>query len=171
MKNIEIDFEVYKHLTFMRENEQMTYNDVIRKLLNLPKLLETETKLPCNNGRAYESLFNNIIVADGWTSKGIFFPNGTIFRANHKGIEYEAEIHSGKLMYRFNYYLRSLIGQVDGQQQLTQDNIDDIKSLSAAASLITGNNVNGWRFWEVKRPQDSEWRKASELLVKPEDGE
>lgn len=30
------------------------------------------------------------------------------------------------------------------------------RSLSAAARAITGNSVNGWRFWQVVEPQQAE---------------
>jgi hypothetical protein len=29
-------------------------------------------------------------------------------------------------------------------------------SLSAAAKVITGNSVNGWRFWKVVKPQPTD---------------
>jgi hypothetical protein len=29
-------------------------------------------------------------------------------------------------------------------------------SLSAAAKVITGNSVNGWRFWKVVEPQPTD---------------
>jgi len=39
-------------------------------------------------------------------------------------------------------------------------------SASAAAIAVTGNSVNGWGFWEVKRPQDSEWILLNNLRKK-----
>lgn len=36
-------------------------------------------------------------------------------------------------------------------------------SPSEAAHAITGNNVNGWRFCEAKRPSDTEWRVMDQL--------
>jgi hypothetical protein len=30
------------------------------------------------------------------------------------------------------------------------------RSLSAAARAVTGNSVNGWRFWQVVEPQQAE---------------
>ena len=35
MHTIEIDFDVFKKLTAMRETETMAYNDVLRKMLGL----------------------------------------------------------------------------------------------------------------------------------------
>ena len=35
------------------------------------------------------------------------------------------------------------------------------RSLSAAAKAITGNSVNGWRFWKVVKPQMAEEPEAA----------
>ncbi len=35
MPSIDIDFDIYKELTSLRETEDVTYNDVIRELLEL----------------------------------------------------------------------------------------------------------------------------------------
>ena len=86
MKSIEIDFEVYKHLTMMRETEEVSYNDVIRRLLNLGQR---------SNGKSD-------IVEKGkkpFVTKGVSFPHGTKFKANYKGKNYYAEVQDGALVY------------------------------------------------------------------------
>lgn len=81
--DIEVDFEVYKQLTLLRENEEVTYNDVIRDLLSM------------NSGdeNAGESVTNP------WVWKGVRFPEGTRFRATYKGQQYFAEVQDGGLYY------------------------------------------------------------------------
>ena len=37
---IEVDFTVYKELTYRRESETDTYNSVIRRLLSLPPVVD-----------------------------------------------------------------------------------------------------------------------------------
>jgi hypothetical protein len=76
---IEVDFEVYKALTLLRESETTTYNDVIRQLLKLGK--------PKQNPASAS--------AKGATYKGIFFPDGTLFEATYKGRRYTAHIQDG----------------------------------------------------------------------------
>lgn len=71
-----------------------------------------------------------------WVVKGVTFPESTEFRARYKGREYRATAESGAMMY-------------DGSR---------FKSPSAAAIAITGNSVNGWKFWECRRPGESSWR-------------
>jgi hypothetical protein len=76
---------------------------------------------------------------------GIGFPEGTQFRKTYKGQTYTAEIKNGRW-----------IG-TDGKPR---------KSPSDAAVSITKNNVNGWRFWECKRPSDMDWQLMDNLRRK-----
>lgn len=73
---------------------------------------------------------------------GRFLPNGSQLRATYKGAVYYAEISTNKLV------------DADGKV---------FASASAAASAITGTNVNGLTFWEVKKPTDDEWGKLISL--------
>ena len=73
----------------------------------------------------------------GATFKGTFFPDGTQFRVTYKGRTYTAQIQDGVWV------------GADGATRA---------SPSEAAVKITGNNVNGWRFWQCKRPGDPGWQ-------------
>lgn len=57
---IEIDFDVFKELTASRRAETVSYNDMLRELLNLP-----------------ESRITSPVAVEGWTWKGVTLPNGT----------------------------------------------------------------------------------------------
>ena len=72
----------------------------------------------------------------GWTWKGVTLPNGTELRANYKGRVYKAAIV---------------------ESQWVQDG-ETYTSPSAAGFKITQAGLNGWRFWEAKRPGDTDWR-------------
>jgi len=72
----------------------------------------------------------------GYSAGGRHLPNGTELKAEYKGTVYLAGIENGKIL--------SAGGKSFG-------------SLSAAARDITGNNVNGLRFWRAKRPGDDQW--------------
>jgi len=76
-----------------------------------------------------------------WVTKGVSFPHGTEFRTQYKGQEYIGRVQNGALV-------------VNGKRY---------SSPSAAAVAITGNAVNGWRFWECKLPDSSRWRLAASL--------
>jgi hypothetical protein len=116
MPHIEVDFEVYKQLTNRRPVESVTYNDVVRELLKLPK--------PERGGKPQN------ITGRPWVVSNTSFPEGSEFTADHKGKSYTAFVREGKL-------------DVNGRKFSTP---------SAAAISVTGNSVNGWRFWKCKLP-------------------
>jgi hypothetical protein len=72
---------------------------------------------------------------NGCLYKGVHFPEGTQFRTTYKGKTYTGEIKGG----------------------VWTDERGLHSSPSAAASAITNSGINGWRFWECKRPGDPGW--------------
>ncbi len=78
-----------------------------------------------------------------WIAKGVIFPAGTEFRAAYKGQVRAGHVEDGKLV-------------VDGQYY---------DSPSAAARAITGNYVNGWRFWDCRFPGKSTWQRIENLRI------
>lgn len=74
-----------------------------------------------------------------WVAKGVSFAEGTDFRARYKGREFMARVLGGAMVF-------------DGQA---------FKSPSAAAFAITGNSVNGWKFWETRRAGEKQWQPMS----------
>ena len=146
MRHIEIDFEVFKALTARRRDESHTYNEVIRELLDIDSGSAVHKPAPLReNGMITIAEFANAgrAATSGFATRGLFLPNGTLFRATHKGSSYGARIVDGKWL----------------NEEGTEHG-----SPSAAASAITGNNVNGWRFWQAKRPSDTEWRTLDGLM-------
>lgn len=173
---IDIDFEVFKSLTALRLSETDSYNAVIRRLIGLPNAnsLAAFSEVPppkvpvgvvnalasigskagrrgpfgldARDGNAHatrEAPGGLLGIYSGGTWLGnVHFPEGTRFRATYKGQTYHAEIQGGQW-----------IG-ADGKTR---------RSPSDAASAISGNNVNGWRFWYVQMPGDPSWRKLDEL--------
>lgn len=83
MPQIEIDFDVFKELTMRRPTEGVTYNDVVRELLKLPKSA-TPARPLANTSKPW-------IVSD--TS----FPAGSEFMAEYKGNTYSGIVKDGKL--------------------------------------------------------------------------
>lgn len=135
---IEIDFEVFKALTSLRQSENHTYNEVLRDLLGLQKTLS----------RQMNERFGGLAAAlgpkpnTGFVSRGLYLPDGTLLRVMYKGRTYEARIENGKWLFP------------DGRE---------FTSPSGAAHAVTGTQVNGLRFWEARRPSDTEWRKLDAL--------
>lgn len=139
MPQIEVDFEVWKALTLKRHSESHSYNDVLRELLDIDTAsVIRENALAQSLVRWIEPVASlSMGPTTGIALRGLVLPNGTRLRATHKGTAHAAQIVDGKWV--------SDGGEVFG-------------SPSAAATAITGNNVNGWRFWQAKRPSDGEWR-------------
>lgn len=137
MASIDVDFDVYKALTVLRQSENDTYNDVVRRLL-----ASTESVLKGAAPKAAISLPLPSVSAsattstNAWHTKGVIFPPGTEFRGSYKGKLHFGKVESGALV-------------VNGKRY---------HSPSAAAVAITGTSVNGRLFWEFKRPGSDHWQ-------------
>lgn len=134
MTMLKVDFDVYKAITALRESESMTENDVLRQVLGLTKKTEQQSDFE-DIKKLVEPLLGSLTV------KGVTFPEGTQFRASYKGLIHTATVENGNII-------------VNGQR---------CKSPSKAAEAITGNSVNGWKFWECKLPSDNHWIAISSL--------
>lgn len=144
MYAIDVDLDVFKALTARIEEEGQTHNDVLRDMLALDSVIEAELEGPL--AAAADALSRNFNTHFGhFYSRGLLLPNGTELRARYKGNQHFARISDGKW---FN---------ADG---------GEFSSPSAAAGAITGTTVNGWRFWEAKRPGDRGWRRLDILNAK-----
>lgn len=72
----------------------------------------------------------------GLTCKGLHLPAGTELRANYKGSVQYGVVEDGAIV-------------VNNKKAATP---------SQAATLVTGNNVNGWMFWECRLPGGDGWK-------------
>lgn len=136
MHTIDIDFDVFKKLTSMRETEAVTYNDVLRRALGIGPPAPTTS-----SAKAASQSADPATLSGSWTTKGVTFPAGTEFRAVHKGHTTHGRVEAGALA-------------VNGKRY---------ESPSAAAVAITGNSVNGWVFWECKKPGSTSWQMIKSL--------
>jgi hypothetical protein len=82
MPQIDIDFDVFKELTNRRATEAVTYNDVIREALKMPKTAKAAK--PTVNGQP-------------WVVSGTGFPSGSDFMADYKGTAHTGIVKDGKL--------------------------------------------------------------------------
>lgn len=145
MTSIEIDFDLFKELTFLRRDEADSLSDVIRRLLAASETARSSVQqigagndVPPPEQRkpsisVYRARIGSRTARSGWIVKGISFPSGTQFRAIYKGKTYTGIVRDNAL-------------EIDGKL---------LDSPSDAAKHVTGTNVNGWRFWECKRPGEN----------------
>ena len=135
MQQIEIDFEVWKELTIRRAHEGHSYKDVLRDLLNLK---------PATHQQHADAPVPLSGKHKGFALRDGELVEGTQLRAVYKGEEHRAYIREGRWI------------DEDGREH---------SSPSAAASAISGTNVNGLRFWHAKRPNDRDFTRLDILLA------
>ncbi len=129
MQSIKIDLEVYKIVESKRDSFEESPNDILRRLLGLPSLLEESKTQEANDDR------------QGWAVGGVFIRKGTPIRSSYKGHVVKAAVVHGGLEFNGKKYT----------------------SPSGAAMEATGNNVNGWRFWEYLDQDSGIWRQLDFL--------
>ena len=130
MRTIEIDFDVHKLIETKRTSFSETPNMVLRRLLEIEKHGESTQidKPPLPSGRP-------------WSGKGVTLPHGTEVR-----MEYNGQLHNGRIM--------------DGQWVVEgKKSISPSRAASYAGITKGGRNpsLNGWIYWQVKRPSDLDW--------------
>lgn len=141
---IEVSLDVYKALTAALNYEGQTYDDVLRALLRLDSPMELENRNPALDRIEPVVLgFSRGLDPKAFYSRGLRIPDGTKLRATYKGVPYIADIRDGCWV------------DMNGVSH---------SSPSAAASAITGNNVNGLRFWEAQLPGEELWRRLDSLV-------
>ncbi len=77
-----------------------------------------------------------------WITKGVTFPEGTSFKSEYKGRIFKAEVKDNLLVLN------------DGTE---------FTSPSSAATYITKTEVNGWKFWQCRFPDQDNWITISDL--------
>ena len=140
--DIDVDLDVFKALTALIQEEGQSHNDVLRELLSLDSPTEADIS---PSVFPIENIFAKNLYAGQFYSRGLVLPSGTELRARYKGEQHFATIIDGKWI---------------------DSSGDEQSSPSSAAKAITGNSVNGWRFWEAKRPGDRGWRRLDILNAK-----
>ncbi len=138
MRSIEIDFDIHKLIEMERNSFGETPNMVLRRLLKLEALNESpsETERDSNRG--------------AWVWKGVRLPSGTELSMEYRGRQYRGEIQDAAWC-------------VEGKK---------FKSPSAAAGGVARTkdggtpSLDGWKYWWVRRPGESEWIALSSLRPK-----
>jgi hypothetical protein len=138
MRPIEIDFEVHKTIEMARTSFDETPNDVLRRLLSIDKAVPKKgTSDVAPSGK-------------DWAWKDISLPHGTELRMEYNGQTYSGEIVDGSFL-------------VEGTK---------VKSPSdAACTVATTKNgrktsLNGWIYWQFKRPGERVWKYIDTLRGK-----
>lgn len=131
MSAIDIDFDVHQKIELARTGFDETPNDVLRRLLGITKKTGV-SDVNEPEGRA-------------WSGKGVTLPHGTELRMEHNGKVYTGRIDQGEWL-------------VEGVRAKSPSD--------AACRVATTRNgskpsLNGWIYWQAKRPGDRAWKAIS----------
>ncbi len=143
LQKIEIDFDIHKLIEAERKSFDEPPYVALRRLLKLPQPETTpKTTKTETEGRPF-------------IEDGVSVPHGSLARMEYlRGTQvYEGRFLDGKLV-------------VNGESYT---------SLSAAASSLAvtrkghKTSLNGWLYWEAKFPNETKWRKLSDLrdIIRP----
>jgi hypothetical protein len=137
-RSIEIDFEVHQKIELERTSFEELPNDALRRLLGLGLKAQIAQTI---NAR------DNLPIGRAWSGKGVTLPHSTELK-----MEYNGSVHLGTI--------DDGIWMVEGTQ---------CKSPSDAASAVAKTrggrttSLNGWIYWQVKRPTDRKWVRIDAL--------
>lgn len=132
-RSIEIDFEVHKRIELERQSFAETPNAVLRRLLGIDEGAAVKPEVR-KDGRP-------------WAGKGVSLPHGTEVR-----MEYNGRVHTGT---------------IDNGTWVVEG--EEYKSPSAAAGGAARTRagkrtqLDGWIYWQAKRPGDAQWIGISQL--------
>lgn len=98
--------------------------------------------------KSADQILREVLIKDNdalVTKEGVIFPNGTAFQAWYKDRSYYAKVSNGTI-------------EIMGKH---------VETVSAAAKVIVNRPINGWDFWDCKRPGENKFVPVSQLrLVK-----
>lgn len=134
-KMIEIDVDVHKSIEAARNSFEESANDIIRRLLGFSEKPRVDSGQ--NSGRPWSK------------QNGVTLPHGTALKMEYNGTPYLGEIIDGKWVF--------------GELQFTSPS----GAASALAVTKSGGKtkLDGWLYWQVKRPGDSNWIRIDDLRV------
>lgn len=154
LRRIEIDFDVHKKIEEARRSFSDSPNAVLRRLLNIGDNEQSSERLaPMDNepgevpGVKSARPWLDEDSEQPWWGKGVTLPHGTEVRMEYRGRMYSGVIDNGRWV-------------VEGER---------FGSPSAAASGVARTkdgkrtNLDGWRYWFVRRPMDEDWIPINEL--------
>ncbi|MBB5699999.1 hypothetical protein [Sphingomonas yantingensis] len=137
-RTIEIDFDVHKRIEAERSSFAETPNEVLRRLLGITDEAVPKRISPVAEGRA-------------WTGKGVTLPAGTQVRMRYNGRALSGIIVDGSWV-------------VEGQRYSSPSSA---ASESCTTKSGARTSLDGWKYWEAKRPGDEQWRSISSMRPEP----
>jgi hypothetical protein len=144
VEKIEIDWDIHQRI----EAERRGFNEppylALRRLLGLPEPAAAPSVL-VSEPQAEQAIGEGV----PWSEDGVVVPHGCPARMEylHGSQVYEGQFLNGRLVAKGHSF----------------------ETLSAAASALavtkqgTRTSLNGWLYWKVKLPGDTEWRSLGDM--------
>ena len=133
LRTIEIDFDVHKKIEAERSSFADTPNSVLRRMLQIDRPSDSQPTSQLG-GRS-------------WAGKGVDLPHGTELKMEYNGRVYAGHIADGRWV--------------------VENKIFNSPSAAAGGVALTKDGqltkLDGWIYWQVKRPRDSSWLRIEEL--------
>jgi hypothetical protein len=146
MRSVAIDLDIHKLIEAERRDFHEPANAVLRRLLKLPE------RPPSPVSAEPESDDQ-----PGWTSDGVKLPNGTLLQMRY-----------GRPQRRYDGVIKDGVWVVGRK---TYDSPSAAASDLAITSSGEKTRLNGWKLWEVKRPDENRWTVLDDLRPKRDVGE
>jgi SeqA protein N-terminal domain len=144
MKTIEIDFDIHRLIEIERKGFDESENSALRRLLNLSSKIDLQSSTKHGAIVAPETTISQ---GRPWSGKGLVLPHGTELRMEYRGQVVRGVIENG-------------VWSVEGNKTTSPSD-------AAGSAVVTKNgerpSLNGWVYWEVKRPTDATWRKLKSM--------
>ncbi len=147
MKSIEIDFDVHRLIELERRGFDEPENAALRRLLKLPEATAHDSQ---QNESCAIGQMKSADSGRPWSGKGVLLPHGTELRMEYRGQIVRGVIEDGSWL-------------VEGDKTTSPSD-------AAGSAVVTKSgerpSLNGWIYWEVKRPDDANWRALKSLKTR-----
>ncbi len=140
LRSIEIDFDIHKMIELERRGFDEPEHLALRRLL---KLATSEENPKASNSK------NSVSPGRPWSGKGVELPHGTELRMEYNGQVFRGKIENGEWV-------------VEGARSKSPS---DAAGRAATTKSGTRPSLNGWIYWDVKRPTDADWRALKSLRL------
>ena len=145
--NIEIDFDVFQLITLEKRNFDESYNDALRRLLDIDDSSSPPAPpLPITMNPPQPPTDNG----DSWQKDGVVLPENTQLRMRYNGKEFLGVVTAGRWKVGCKFF----------------DSPSSAASSLARTKKGSATMLNGWKHWDVKRPNDAAWTLIYKLRKK-----
>jgi hypothetical protein len=147
MRTIEIDFDIHQMIELERHSFEEPENEALRRLLKLEKRADSTKSINPTSTEPEDKILSKIATGRSWSGKSVELPHGTELRMEYNGQVYRGVIDDGTWF-------------VEGRRTSSPS---DAAGSAATTKGGTRPSLNGWIYWEVKRPSDAHWRTLKSL--------